>query len=85
MAGKISLREGDRLLSQYLRALLFCFVLMLLKSLGGSHDRCFIAHRLGKKEIIMHSLQSIGCTWSVLGSSSLKYLSRVLYIHGNTV
>lgn len=55
MAGKFSLREGDRLLSQYLRALLFCFVLMLLKSLGGSHDRCFIAHRLGKSEIIMHS------------------------------
>lgn len=85
MAGKFSLREGDRLLSQYLRALLFCFVLMLLKSLGGSHDRCFIAHRLGKNEIIMHSRQSIGCTWSRLGSSSLKYLPRVLYIHGNTI
>lgn len=50
MAGEFSLREGDRLLSQYLRALLFCFVLMLLKSLGGSHDRCFIAHRLEKKK-----------------------------------
>lgn len=46
MAGELSLREGDRLLSQYLRALLFCFVLMLLESLGGSHDKCFTAHRL---------------------------------------
>lgn len=48
MAGKLSLRVGDRLLSQYLRALLFCFVLMLLESLGGSHDKCFTAHRLLK-------------------------------------
>lgn len=50
MAGELSLREGDRLLSQYLRALLFCFVLMLLESLGGSHDKCFTAHRLLKKK-----------------------------------
>lgn len=55
MAGELSLREGDRLLSQYLRALLFCFVLMLLESLGGSHDKCFTAHRLlkRKKELII--------------------------------
>lgn len=85
MAGKFSLREGDRLQSQYLWALLFCFVLTLLKSLDGSHDRFFIAQWLEKKVIIMLSQQSIGFTWSVLGSNSLKYLCCVLYIHWNSI